>query len=67
MTQRDAETLILARERGALDDVGILTLRYHAYGPDGQALARWKATSVYRHAAGEWRMVHARWSLVKDA
>jgi ketosteroid isomerase-like protein len=48
-------------------DVGILTLRYHAYAVDGKPLARWKATSVYRRLAGEWRIVHAHWSTVKDA
>ena len=48
-------------------DVGILTLRYHAFAVDGKPLARWKATSVYRHLAGEWRIVHAHWSTVKDA
>jgi ketosteroid isomerase-like protein len=46
--------------------IGILTLRYDAYGADGRALSRWKATSVYRRAKDEWRIVHAHWSLVKD-
>jgi ketosteroid isomerase-like protein len=48
-------------------DIGILTLRYHAYAADGQPLARWKATSVYRRTAAEWRIVHAHWSLVKGS
>jgi ketosteroid isomerase-like protein len=47
-------------------DVGILTLRYHAYGADTQLLSRWKATSVYRRVDDQWRIVHAHWSLVKD-
>lgn len=47
-------------------DIGILTLRYNAYGPNAQLLARWKATSVYRRMDDQWRMVHAHWSLVKD-
>jgi ketosteroid isomerase-like protein len=48
-------------------DIGILTLRYEAYGTDPRPLSRWKATSVYRRANDEWRIVHAHWSLVKDA
>jgi uncharacterized protein (TIGR02246 family) len=48
-------------------DVGILTLRYHPTGPDGQALTQWKATSVYRRAEGKWRIVHAHWSIAKEA
>jgi hypothetical protein len=47
-------------------DIGILTLRYEAYGADIQPVSRWKATSVYRRAHDEWRIVHAHWSLVKD-
>ena len=46
-------------------DIGVLTLRYHAYGTDPQPLSRWKATSVYR-LDDQWRIVHAHWSLVKD-
>jgi ketosteroid isomerase-like protein len=48
-------------------DVGILTLRYHPFGPDGKPLTQWKATSVYRRASGEWRIVHAHWSIAKEA
>jgi ketosteroid isomerase-like protein len=47
-------------------DIGILTLRYEAYGADSQRLSRWKATSVYHRASDQWRIVHAHWSLVKD-
>jgi ketosteroid isomerase-like protein len=47
-------------------DIGILTLRYHAYGADAQSGSRWKATSVYRRVGDQWRIVHAHWSLVKD-
>ena len=46
-------------------DIGILTLRYDAAALDGRRVARWKATSVYRRTEGEWRIVHAHWSLVK--
>lgn len=47
-------------------DIGILTLRYQAYGTDPQPLSRWKATSVYRRIEDQWRIVHAHWSIVKD-
>lgn len=46
-------------------DIGILTLRYDAYATDGTPLAHRKATSVYHRTQGEWRLVHAHWSLVK--
>jgi len=46
-------------------DIGILTLRYDAYATDGKPLAQWKATSVYRRIGGEWRIVHAHWSVLK--
>jgi ketosteroid isomerase-like protein len=48
-------------------DIGILTLRYHTFGADTTPLSRWSATSVYRRMDGEWRIVHAHWSRVKDA
>ena len=47
-------------------DVAIVTLRYHP-SLHGEALTRWKATSVYRHNDGEWKMVHAHWSMSKEA
>ena len=47
-------------------DVGVLTLHYHGLGPDGEVLSRWKATSVYRYEAGDWRTVHAHWSMIKE-
>lgn len=48
-------------------DIGILTLRYEAYGAAPQPLSRWKATSVYHRTNDQWRIVHAHWSLVKAA
>ena len=47
-------------------DIGILTLHFHGSGLDGTLLSRWKATSVYRYEAGDWRTVHAHWSLIKE-
>jgi len=48
-------------------DVGILTLRYEGSTADGEPLTTWKATSVYRNTGGEWRIVHAHWSIVKES
>lgn len=47
-------------------EVAILTLQYHGALPDGQPLPPWKATSVYQLIDGDWRVVHAHWSLVKE-
>lgn len=47
-------------------DVAVLTLRYHPSTDDGNPLQAWKATSVYRQTGGEWRRVHAHWSMVKE-
>jgi len=47
--------------------LGILTLRYHPFSLDGEPLTPWKATTVYRHTNGEWCLVHAHWSMVKEA
>lgn len=47
-------------------DTAILTLRYQADPIDGTSLPPWKATSVYRLSDGEWRIVHAHWSVVKE-
>lgn len=47
-------------------DVGILTMRYEPTAEDGSPGPPWKATSVYRRQDGEWRIVHAHWSLVKE-
>ena len=48
-------------------DIGIVTLRYEPFGTDGAPLQRWKATLVYRRTDGEWRVVHAHWSMVKES
>jgi ketosteroid isomerase-like protein len=47
--------------------VGLLTLQYHAFLPDGELLARGRGTCVYREAHGTWVMVHAHWSGLDDA
>jgi uncharacterized protein (TIGR02246 family) len=47
-------------------DIAILTLRYHSTFPDDVPSLPWKATSVYRLTDGEWHVVHAHWSLVKE-
>jgi len=48
-------------------DVAILTLRYQPSDTDGNPLTAWKATSVYRRSATDWRIVHAHWSTVKES
>jgi uncharacterized protein (TIGR02246 family) len=47
------------------DDIAILTLRYHPFTPDGKPGPQWKATSVYHQLDGEWRIIHAHWSMAK--
>ena len=45
-------------------DIAISTLHYQAkFGEELQS--PWKATDVFRLSNGEWRLVHAHWSLVK--
>ena len=48
-------------------DVAILTLRYQPSDTDGKPFTAWKATSVYRRSATDWRIVHAHWSTVKES
>lgn len=48
-------------------DIGVLTLRYEPFAPDGKPLQRWKATMVYRRDGGTWRVVHAHWSMMKES
>ncbi len=48
-----------------LGNVAVLTLRYQGY-EDGEAGPPWKATTVYHFTEGEWKSVHAHWSLVKE-
>ncbi|MCK4585577.1 nuclear transport factor 2 family protein [candidate division WOR-3 bacterium] len=47
-------------------DIAILTLRYHPTSTEGEPGPPWKATSVYKLTNGEWHVVHAHWSLVKE-
>lgn len=46
-------------------DVAILTLHYLSKSPEGEDGPPWKATSVYHYKDGNWKVVHAHWSLVK--
>lgn len=53
-----------------LGDFAVLTFRYEPRSSDGKPftpLPRWEASSVYRLSAGEWRSVHAHWSVVKES
>lgn len=45
-------------------NIAISTLHYHSI-IDGEPGQPWKATDVYRLTDGEWRVVHAHWSLIK--
>jgi ketosteroid isomerase-like protein len=48
-------------------DVGILTMRYQPYDAHDKPNPAWKATSVYRRNGTDWLLVHAHWSMVKEA
>jgi uncharacterized protein DUF4440 len=53
-----------------LGDLAVLTFRYEPRSNDSKPftpLPRWEASSVYRLSAGEWRSVHAHWSVVKES
>lgn len=47
-------------------DIAIFTFHYQSTMPDGEPNSPWKVTDVYRLINGEWRIVHAHWSLVKE-
>lgn len=42
--------------------VGIFTLQYQAFLPDGELIARARGTLVYRQTGDSWEMVHTHWS-----
>lgn len=46
-------------------NTAILTFHWNASLTDGSPMPKWKATSVYRWNDGEWRQVHAHWSMVQ--
>jgi nuclear transport factor 2 (NTF2) superfamily protein len=43
------------------NDMVIVCYHYHTY-LDGELVAIWRATSVYRYAEGDWLSVHENWS-----
>ena len=45
--------------------VAILTLQYHTRNNENVQGPPWKATTVYKVSNGEWKVVHANWSLMK--
>jgi len=47
--------------------VGIFTLQYHAFLPDGEVLARGRGTCVYHQTGEVWEMVHLHWSVLEEA
>ena len=46
-------------------DVAIVSLRYQGKTEEGELSTPWKATSVYHKVNGQWKVVHAHWSVVK--
>jgi len=48
-----------------IGDAAILTYRFVSEGSEGSM--RWNCTEVYRHSAGEWKIVHSHWSYTKPA
>ena len=48
------------------DDIAILTLKYNSTNESNESDKPWKATSVYRFTDGNWKIVHANWSLIKE-
>ena len=49
------------------DNTGILTYQYQPSGPDGQPLTLWRASVVYSRIDGNWKMVHAHWTMQKKS
>lgn len=47
-------------------NVGIFTLQYHAFMPDGQLITQGRGTIVYRQADDLWEMVHTHWSTLDE-
>ncbi len=43
-------------------NIGIFTLQYHAFLPDGELLAHARGTLVFRQAGDSWETVHVHWS-----
>ena len=48
------------------NDIAILTMQYHSTMPEGEPGPPWKSTIVYHLNNGEWQVVHAHWSLIKE-
>ena len=48
------------------NDIAILTMQYHSTIPEGEPGPPWKTTIVYHLNNGEWQVVHAHWSLIKE-
>ena len=51
------------------DDTAIFFFRYFStyLNPDGTIQKRtpWNCTEVYAKIAGEWKIIHSHWSLIK--
>lgn len=44
-------------------DLAVLAFNWDPYAADGQLIMRWNATSVYGRVNGQWRIIHAHWSV----
>jgi hypothetical protein len=47
-------------------DTGVLSFQYHPSTEEG-AGTPWRASTVYVRQGDEWRMVHAHWTMMKEA
>ena len=43
-------------------DLAVLAFNWDPFGPDGRALMRWNATTIYRRVGDRWRLIHAQWA-----
>ncbi|HSM36515.1 MAG TPA: DUF4440 domain-containing protein [Longimicrobiales bacterium] len=48
-------------------DGAILSYRYRPTAEDGTPMTEWRATTVYRREDGGWNLVHAHWTMQKQA
>ena len=47
------------------DDTAILGYQYHPFTLEGDPSTKWSASVVYKLMDGEWKMVHAHWTMLQ--
>lgn len=47
-------------------DLALLSYNLAEYDENGNVMNRWNATETYRQTNGEWRMIHAHWSVIGE-